>query len=184
MSKRILFAFIIAVSMLLVVGCAGRSSDNSDNSEGTNEKSSKKQGLDMSAKEVVEKVSDVLTLPDMIGCGDKDDIDTGKDAMDVFEFLCDIDYEKVDEYYISYASDEENPTVEEVFAVKLKDEADVDSAKEELNARIDRRKTQFSTYKPEEVPKLNNAKVEANKNMVILVISNDAQNGIEVFKGL
>lgn len=51
---------------------------------------------------------------------------------------------------------------------------------EKLKARIDEKKPNFETYKPEEMPKLNNAVIVVNNNLAMLCISDDPEKAKEI----
>lgn len=63
---------------------------------------------------------------------------------------------------------------DEVSVLHLKENADVSVAKNKLTDRISERKKQFEGYKPEEVYKLENAKVIVQGNYVALIACDDA----------
>lgn len=170
MKKRLFMIFASIILSVGICGCANKSEDNEKEAQSTQQQKTKDMVADISSK---------LTVPEMIGNGSKDDVSKDQTPEDVFTYLCDIDYDKIDEFYISYASDS---TAEEVFLIRLKDKSDVDMAKEELQARVERRKYQFQVYKPEEVSKFDDAKVESKGNYVLLIINSNPDAGISEFK--
>ena len=63
---------------------------------------------------------------------------------------------------------------DEVSVMHLKKSEDVSIAKSKLEDRITERRQEFSGYKPEEVYKLDNARVVVQGNYVALIVSDDA----------
>ena len=64
------------------------------------------------------------------------------------------------------------------------DNADVSEIKKYMEARLEKRLHDFENYKPEEVYKLENARVVVSKNYVFLVISDQAEEMITVIQGV
>ena len=65
-------------------------------------------------------------------------------------------------------------TADEVSVLLLKKSEDVSIAKQKLEDRITERRNEFSGYKPEEVYKLDNARVVVQGNYAALIICDDA----------
>lgn len=113
-------------------------------------------------------------LPDMSTYCTED-----KDAEDWFNYLCDFDYSKVEDYYIAYSS---SGTAEEIFLIRLKDSEDCTYAELSLHNRIKSRTATFDQYQPEEVAKLGNAIVTSNGNYVALLICQDEYSAKKAFQ--
>ena len=64
-------------------------------------------------------------LPEMLNASSAE-----KDAEDKFSHISDMDYKKVDSYFVSYSSD--GHKADEIVVIAVKDKADVDEAKESL----------------------------------------------------
>lgn len=107
-------------------------------------------------------LEDLGNLPDM----ERVDKNT-TDAQNLFAILCDISYDKIDEFVYQYASE---GLADEIAIIRLKDTQDMKELKEELEERIESRKTSFQTYNPEEVEKLEQAQVVVKGNYVALLI--------------
>lgn len=88
-----------------------------------------------------------------------------------FEFLCEFDYDKVDDFAIKYSV---SGTADEFLLIKVKDEKDVKALKEALLKRQDTRKTQFKQYDAKEVSKIEAAKIVSSENVVAFIVSDDA----------
>lgn len=104
---------------------------------------------------------------------------SSKDAEDWFHYLCDFDYSKVDDYYISYAS---NGSAEEIFLIKLKNSEDSTYAELSLHDRIKSRATTFDQYAPKEAAKLSHAVITSNGNYVALLICEDEYSAKKAFE--
>ena len=63
---------------------------------------------------------------------------------------------------------------DEVSVLHLKKSEDVSIAKKKLEDRVTERRNQFNGYKPEEVYKLDNARVVVQGNYAALIVSDDA----------
>ena len=88
-----------------------------------------------------------------------------------FEYLCEFDYDKVDDFAIKYSV---SGTADEFLIIKVKDENDVKALKEALLKRQDTRKTQFKQYDAKEVSKIEAAKIVSSENVVAFIVSDDA----------
>ena len=88
-----------------------------------------------------------------------------------FEYLCEFDYDRVDDYAIKYSV---SGTADEFLLIKVKDEKDVKALKEALLKRQDTRKTQFKQYDAKEVSKIEAAKIVSSENVVAFIVSDDA----------
>lgn len=113
-------------------------------------------------------------LPDMTTFSSKDE-----DAQSTFNFLCDLNYEKVDSFLITYASE---ATSEEIFIIHLKDANDIPIAKSSLENRIKARRTAFNTYLPTEVAKIDNAQITSYGNYIALIICPTTQSTVDAFQ--
>ena len=91
---------------------------------------------------------------------------------DNFEFLYGITWDMIDDGGILYT--ESGGLADEISIVHLKDQGDISLAKEKFSDRLSDRKNTFSGYKPEEVYKLDNARIIVQGNYVALVIAEDS----------
>lgn len=73
---------------------------------------------------------------------------------------------------------------DEVSVLHLKKSEDVSIAKTKLQDRITERTQEFSGYKPEEVYKLDNAKIAVQGNYVALIVSDDADQIEAAFRNV
>ena len=91
---------------------------------------------------------------------------------DNFDFMYGITWDMIDDGGILYT--EQGGLADEISIVHLKDQSDISIAKEKFGNRIEDRKNTFQGYKPEEVYKLDNAKVIVQGNYVCLIIAEDS----------
>lgn len=101
---------------------------------------------------------------------------------DNFERLYNFSMKKIDSGTIAYAAD--GGKADEISIVRAVDNADVSEIKKYMEARLEKRLHDFENYKPEEVYKLENARVVVSKNYVFLVISDQAEEMITVIQGV
>ena len=122
------------------------------------------------ASEVMERVAGSITdLPEMKTVKSGDD-----NAKDIFSYLSDIDYDKVNDFEYRYSA---NATAEEIAIIRMKDEADMGKIKDDLQKRLDDRKNNFEIYNTDELVKFDGAFVLVKNNYAVLIIGNQAQNG-------
>ena len=86
-------------------------------------------------------------LPEMFNASS-----TEKDAEDKFSHISDMDYKKVDSYFVSYSSD--GHKADEIVVIAVKDKADVDEAKESLTKHQQDRYNLLQSYEPKQVSRI------------------------------
>jgi predicted small secreted protein len=99
-------------------------------------------------------------LPAMSTVTSQDD-----DGAELFRYLSDLDYDKVDGYYFSYAS---AGTAEEIAVIRLKSADDADEAKASLECHREDRLGIFEFYSPDQVPMAEDGEIRSQGNMVVL----------------
>jgi predicted small secreted protein len=97
-----------------------------------------------------------------------------EDGAELFRYLSDLDYEKVDGYYFSYAT---AGTAEEIAVIRLKSADDADEAKASLERHREDRLGIFEFYDPEQAPMAEDGEIRSQGNMVVLAF---CQNPEEV----
>ena len=93
---------------------------------------------------------------------------------DSFDNLYGIQFKDISDGAILYT--ESGGLADEISIVCMKDNSDVQVAKQKLQERIEARRKTFSGYKPEEVYKLDNASVIVQGNYAALIISDDNES--------
>lgn len=91
---------------------------------------------------------------------------------DSFGNLYGVQFDMIDDGAVLQTSS--GGVADEVSVMHMKKSEDVSIAKSKLEDRITERRQEFSGYKPEEVYKLDNARVVVQGNYVALIVSDDA----------
>ena len=94
-----------------------------------------------------------------------------EDGGQLFRYLSDLDYSKVDGYYFSYAA---GGTAEEIAVIRLKDAGDAATAVESLERHREDRIGIFRFYAPEQVPMAEDGEIRAQGNVAVLAICANA----------
>lgn len=97
----------------------------------------------------------------------------GEDAYDdSFDTLYGVQFDMIDDGAVLQTAS--GGVADEVSVLHLKKSEDVSIARQKLEARVTERRNQFNGYKPEEVYKLDNARVVVQGNYAALIVSDDA----------
>lgn len=107
------------------------------------------------------------SLPEMLTANYSD-----ADAETNFSYLSSIDYDKVEGYFLAYASD---GTAYEIAVICLKSEADIPLCKASLEAHRDERVRVYQNYKPTEASKAKNADIVSSGRYVALIMSDNIE---------
>lgn len=105
------------------------------------------------------------SLPEMLIASSADE-----DAQNLFSYLSDMDYSKVDSFFLSYAKE---GTADEIAVVAVKDIKDIDEAKKSLEAHRESRRKLLDQYEPEEVRRIDDGIIFTNAQYAVLIICND-----------
>ena len=105
-------------------------------------------------------------LPDMTAVSSSDE-----DAGDLFAYLSDLDYEKVEGYYLAYSSD--GKTANEFAVVCLKDAADLPALVSSLKAHVQGRVSLYKSYAPELVDQASAAEIVTEGRYAALIMCED-----------
>ena len=106
------------------------------------------------------------SLPEMLNASSADE-----NAADQFAYISDLDYGKVDSFFLSYAKE---GTADEIAVVAVKDVNDIDEAKQSLETHRQNRRKLLDQYEPEEVKRLDDGLVFAKDQYAVLIICDDA----------
>ena len=113
-------------------------------------------------------------LPDMTAVSSSDE-----NAAELFAYLSDLDYEKVEGYFLAYASD--GKTANEFAVVCLKDAADLTALETSLRAHIQSRVSLYKSYAPELVQQASDAELVAEGRYMALIMCEDRAAVKEAF---
>ena len=114
------------------------------------------------------------SLPDMTTVSSNDDA-----AESNFSYLSDLDYSKVDSYFLSYSSEGK---ADEIAVIAVKDTNDVNEAKSTLEAQVDSRKKLYETYDTDQVERVNKAVVFTSGQYAVLIISDNSSEVKSAFE--
>jgi hypothetical protein len=92
------------------------------------------------------------------------------DPEELLIHVSDVDYSKVDSFFILYAADG-SASADEIVVIAMKDPADVKTASESLKKHVESRRALYSTYEPELADQLENAEVFTDAQYAVLIIS-------------
>lgn len=106
------------------------------------------------------------SLPEMLNASSADE-----NATDQFAYISDLDYGKVDSFFLSYAKE---GTADEIAVVAVKDVNDIDEAKQSLETHRQNRRKLLDQYEPEEVKRIDDGLVFAKDQYAVLIICDDA----------
>ena len=105
-------------------------------------------------------------LPEITAVSSSDE-----NAGELFAYLSDLDYEKVEGYFLAYASD--GKTANEFAVVCLKDPADLPALTTTLKAHVQGRVSLYRTYAPELVEQASAAEIVTEGRYAALIMCED-----------
>lgn len=114
-------------------------------------------------------------LPEMLNASS-----TEKDAEDKFTNISDMDYKKVDGYFVSYSQD--GHKADEIVVVAVKDKADIDEAKESLEKHKQDRYNLLQSYEPKQVSRIENGIIFTEGSYAVLVITEHNDDVCKAFE--
>lgn len=149
MKKLVTVLFTCAFLILGISGCASHSTNS------------------VPVVTLQEKLLAVDTsLPEMITVNHETE-----NAAELFSSLSDVDYGKVDSYFLSYSSE---GLADEVAVVRVKSSSDVKMVEDSLKEHVQKRVNLFQSYRADQVNRAENAVVFSNGNDVVLIISDQS----------
>lgn len=104
-------------------------------------------------------------LPDMLSVSSADE--KGEAS---FSYISDIDYDKVDAYFVSYAN---GPVSYEIAVIAVKDASDVSEAEASLNLHRQNRVSFYESYAVSEVQRAENAFVFSSGRYAVLIMTDN-----------
>lgn len=105
------------------------------------------------------------SLPSMLNASSAEE-----NAEENFKYISDLDYSKVDSYFVSYS---EEGLADEIAVIAVKDPQDVKEAKESLEDHRDDRYKLLEQYEPEEVKRIEDGIVFSTGSYAVLIICDD-----------
>ena len=106
------------------------------------------------------------SLPAMLYASSSD-----SDPADLFANISDVDYEKIDDFFVAYADDGK---AYEIAVARAKDEADVNEIKDSFLAHVAERVNTYSYYMPDQKAKAEAAMVFTSGRYAVLIMCDNA----------
>ena len=103
------------------------------------------------------------------------------DAEKSFGYLSDMDYSKIDSFFMYYASDGAK-SADEIAVISVRDGKDTGEALNSLKDHLEYRKSLYRNYGADQLPKLNRAVTVSKGNCVALIICDDISAVREAFE--
>jgi hypothetical protein len=105
---------------------------------------------------------------------------SSEDAARLFAYLSDMDYEKVNSFFLAYCQD--GKEADEIAVIELKDQADLQEAQDSVQDHVDGRIKLYSTYGPDQAQRAEKALIFQEGNYVVLIISDQQDKVKEAFE--
>ena len=102
------------------------------------------------------------------------------DKESIFANISEMDYSKVDSFFIYYATNGTG-NADEIAVIQVKNSSDVTAARQSLEAHLAKRKSLYSTYDKTQLKKLDGAKVVTDGNCAALIVGDEAGKISEAF---
>ena len=156
MRRREAAALSALLALVLLAGCGG------------------KQSAADPAMLGKELVSAAAGLPEMsvVSSGDAR-------GEELFPYLSDLDYAKVEGYYFAYAA---GGTAEEIAVVLLKDAADAPELEQSLARHVQSRLGIFQNYDPSQVAMVEDGRMVVSGRLAVLAICADPDGVVSAFR--
>ena len=106
------------------------------------------------------------SLPDMRYVSDADD-----DPAGLFAHLSDMDYDKVERFFLSYSA---AGLADEIAVIAVKDRADAEAAADSLRAHLEDRARLYEQYKPDQLQRVQDGLVFTWKHYAVLIVCDEA----------
>lgn len=149
----VMLAFIVVISVLS--GCSGKDEKTSEQ---------------LSVTEIGESIEQAVSLKEM-----------KKQDLNKLQKLYKLDAGNVDDF-ILYTSTS-NVKADELAVIKLKDERQAESVKENIEQRIEAQKMKFKDYRPDEFFLVDNHVLKSKGPFVFFAVSKEAASMEHVFDG-
>ena len=98
-----------------------------------------------------------------------------EDAEDLFAYISDMDYGKVDKFFVSYSNE---GSADEIAVIALKNASDAQEAEKSLKKHVQERINVFSQYAPDQVKKAEKAITFKDGKYAVLIIC-DKQDEVQ-----
>ncbi len=161
--RKTISILLAMCTAIVMISCSSESDTESKKDESSSESVSSSLSSSVELGDLREAMLDADdTLPNMSLASSDDE-----NGEELFAYLADYDYEKVEEYFFSYAA---TGTAEEIAVIKLVDEDAAKDCADAVKDHVESRIVQFETYDPTQVPRCEEAVVFYNDSYVVLII--------------
>ena len=164
--KKILAFSLAALLALSMTACSG--GNESSSSGGSSSSTPSASTASASAADLAKQMVDATTFNDEM-------IQISEDVVPNYYNLPD----GVDDYCVYLCPT--GATVEEISVFHLADGAVADM-RTEIERHVDARTTEYESYRPEEIPKLDNAAIVESKDYIAVIIADDTAPASQVFE--
>ena len=178
--KRVVCILCVLLTLLLVFsGCKGSETAETASQTGADTTAETTAKTKLSLYDLrKDMLAADPSMPEMTAVSS---VDEKADAL--FAYLSDLDYSKVEGYYLAYAAD---GTAYEVAVVVLKERSDVSELENSLRKHVEGRVNLYKSYAPEQVERAENAEIVSSGRYVALIMCGDQaavrsvfENGVE-----
>jgi hypothetical protein len=157
MKKRMLP--VLLLSLVLCCGCGAKASETVSMYD---------------LRQAMEKADS--TLPDMLSLSTNDENAEGL----FYDNISDMDYNLIDDFFVSYA--QEGGLADEITVIAVKDTNDIDVAKQALEEHKEKRRKLLEQYEPEQVKRIEDGIIFTKNQYAVLVICDNAQDVRKAFE--
>lgn len=95
--------------------------------------------------------------------------DSSESAKTQFAYLSTMDYHKVDQFFLAYASDG-NQHADEIAVIAVKQAGDVKAAEKSLNRHMQKRRALYEQYNPSQLTRIDNAQIFTKGRCAVLIL--------------
>ena len=181
MKRWICMAFAALMVLLCACGSDGKSEETAGETTAKESAAAQTESAKETASETVSMydlrkamLAADPSLPEMTAVSSSDE-----KCDELFAYLSDLDFSKVDGYFLAYAAD---GMAYEIAVVALKDEGDVSELKDSLIRHVEGRVNLYKSYAPDQVEKAENALIVASGRYAALIMCDDQAAVREVFE--
>lgn len=160
MNKKTIISLFLA--LIVLAGCGNTNSS---------------AGADINLYDMQKAMVDAgESFPNMITVNNND-----TDAKKNFGYISDMDYSKINGYFLSYSSD---GLADEIVVIRTSSGNDTKEALESLKAHMEDRIKLYDQYEPEQAVRARNGRTFSKGNYAVLVISEDYEKIKAAFDGM
>jgi len=174
MKKRLAAAAAALLIAAAMTGCGNNSGDSAaeTSAASVSDASSAENGDSAETGDISQPVNDIIAQIEMSSLAE-----VGSDRLAMY---LDTDMDKIDAFSMYICGS--GGFADEVGIFRMKSADDCSALVDLINDRIEKRKTDFEDYNPDEAEKLGNAVVGSNDNYVYYAVTPDSSRAEQIFK--